>query len=288
MRTATSRLHAPKCHEDLRSAALARQQQLTNALLASTTLGNITTPPGMWPSKYAVFLLYNLAVKPSIVYALGSPVQASDERSHLQQALDTNAFTDLSSGLSTLDDLDGLTDLFWQLTSSDAVHAYDRSETKDYRVNSRQIAFGHQARTPLSDFRNEQVVQSDHPACLEISMSTIGGYPIYHTHIALGNPPQPFNAWINTRLNGLYVRSSACSIDDCSTGFSYDLSKSSTGKSLEQRFEVYPKDWTVGGNVSTDTLHLVSLKIENATIGEIDKYEGDKLFYYVMEFMADG
>jgi hypothetical protein len=44
----------------------------------------------------------------------------------------------------------------------------------------------------------------------------------------------------------------------------------------------------VGGNVSTDTLHLASVDVTIATVGEIDEYWGEDLFYYVMEFTADG
>jgi len=119
-------------------------------------------------------------------------------------------------------------------------------------------------------------------------MSTIGGFPVFHTPIAVGNPAQPFNAWLNMSLDGLYVRSSVCDKRDCGTGFKYNFKKSTTRASLNQRFEVNPGGWTIGGNVSTDTLHLVSVEVGEATVGEIDKYEGENMFYYVMSFVADG
>lgn len=179
-------------------------------------------------------------------------------------------------------------ELYWSLTSNDASHALDSVSIQGFDDIPRRIVMSHHANTSTSASREHHIYESGHTSSLEVLMSTIGGFPIYHTAVALGQPAQPFTAWLNTRLNGLYVRSSACSKRDCGRGFNYDAKKSSSRKSKGERFEVHPQGWTVGGNVSTDTLHLVSVDVDNAMLGEIDKYEGEDLFYFVMEFVVDG
>lgn len=236
----------------------------------------------VWTGAFALLCARTVIATSSIAHGLNPPTQGFQH----QQAFGAHGSMNEDDISSIPGDSEGLTDLFWELTSNDIKHVSGKPEFKDYHVDPGQIAYGHQTRGPPLGLEKEQ--SSDHPASLEIYMSTIGGYPIYHTPIAVGSPPQPFNAWLNTNLDGLYVRSSACSKEDCSTGFSYDPNKSKHRKSLEQRFELYPEGWTVGGNVSTDTLHLVSLQVGNATVGDIDKYEGEELFYYVMEFVVDG
>lgn len=199
-------------------------------------------------------------------------------------------------------------DLFWALTTSDGVRARDGFQPQQFRTGGfPYMVLGHpEDRSELRPEQLSQVVlgqlvddlkvgpeklsvqRTDHPANLELYMSTIGGYPVFHTPVAVGEPAQPFKAWLNPHLNGLYVRSSTCSKRDCGRGFTYDATKSKTRSSLERRFEVEPRGWRVGGNVSTDTLHLGSVDVKGAMVGEIDKYEGEELFYFVMEFVVDG
>lgn len=243
----------------------------------------------MWTHAPILFCVQLLTATCSIAYTLGPPAQGLDGRSHFQQALGATTIEDEDDASLILSDPQKVIELFWTLTTDDAIPPLDQADTKNYQIQRNHIAFHQQETRPSAEAQKYQDLQTDHPASLEVYMSTIGGYPIYHTPIALGKPAQPFRAWLNMGLNGLYVRSSACSKQDCGgDGFSYNGTESKARRSLEQRFEVYPKGWTVGGNISTDTLHLAGLEVEGAMVGEIDKYEGEELFYYVMEFVVDG
>lgn len=216
------------------------------------------------------------------------PERQISRQNPLQQSLEKQTHAAEHADLGPFDDLRKLEDLFLSLTSEDAIHVFQNMPAMEHSSHLGPIVldqFKHHTPAPA---KIPHSLKGAHPASLEISMSTIGGYPVYHTPIAIGNPAQPFRAWLNMNLNGLYVRSTACSKQDCGVGYAYDPPRSTTRQSLGHRFEVHPKDWTVGGNVSIDTLHLVSVDVNNATVGEIDKYEGEDLFYYVMEFIADG
>ena len=224
----------------------------------------------------------------STAYAVYLPDHNVARHDQVQQNLAKQSYFKSHAELGILDDPVKLEDLFWSLTTEDAIHAFRNAPALVLNKHLRPIVLDRYKPDVLATPSTLHNLDGNHPASLEISMSTIGGFPVYHTPIAIGNPAQPFRAWLNMNLNGLYVRSTACSAQDCGRGYTYDPTRSTTRKSLEHRFEVHPKDWTVGGNVSTDTLHLVSIDVNNATFGEVDKYEGDDLFYYVMEFVADG
>lgn len=246
----------------------------------------------MWPNTIAIQSLCFIATVLNISHAFYLSEQSVLTSGQLQQSpfIGVPPVNGIEQSILSLSDPQKRDELFRSLTTEDAIHAFD-GVPPDLEPNSklRNIVLGHHSSgQPAGPSSIPHSINHDHPASLEISMSTIGGYPVYHTPIAIGNPAQPFRAWLNLNLDGLYVRSSACSKRDCGSGFAYDPKKSATRKSSGQRFEVYPKDWTVGGNVSSDTLHLVSVEVENAMVGEIDKYEGEDLFYYVMEFVADG
>lgn len=228
------------------------------------------------------------------VLALGNTAQClrlpswtpSDFNAQLPLAANGPTPHDLESELFKTPE--NLKEVFWSLTSEDASHAIDTLSFQHLDAVPRQILLSHHVNASSSTSKEHQIHTSDHSSSLEVLMSTIGGYPVYHTAVAAGHPAQPFTAWINTRLNGLYVRSSTCSKRDCGRGFTYDAEKSATRRSWGQRFEVNPRGWTVGGNVSTETLHLVSVDVDGVTLGEVDKYEGEDLFYFVMEFVVDG
>lgn len=220
--------------------------------------------------------------------ALSLPEHQISRQNLLQQSLGRQVHDMNHAELAILDDPRKLEDLFWSLTTEDAFRAFQNMPAPERSAHWGPIVLDQYKPYKQSAPKSPHSLNGDHPASLEISMSTIGGYPVYHTPIAIGSPAQPFRAWLNMNLNGLYVRSIACSKRDCGRGYTFDPSRSTTRKSLGHRFELRPKDWTVGGNVSSDTLHLVSVDIDNATVGEIDKYEGEDLFYYVMEFVADG
>jgi hypothetical protein len=228
-----------------------------------------------------------LASIDSIAHALQLPLKGLNEHVSSQQILE-NILTPEDHHLSILEDPKIINDLFWSLTTTDAAQAFDRLAVSELELNPHQIVLGYHTDTPSTNFDDSHHKGSHHPASLELSMSTIGGFPVFHTPIAIGNPAQPFLAWLNTSLDGLYVRSSDCDKRDCGTGFKYYPKKSTTRNSLDQRFEVDAGGWRVGGNVSTDTLHLVSVDVGEAMVGEIDKYEGENMFYYVMSFVADG
>jgi hypothetical protein len=228
-----------------------------------------------------------LATIGNIAHALQLPFRGSNEHVPSQQILEDN-LTPEDHHLSILEDPQRINDLFWSLTTSDALQAFDEIAASELEIKPHQIVLGYHTDSPLTKYDDSKHKGSRHPASLEVSMSTIGGFPVFYTPIAIGNPAQPFQAWLNTSLDGLYVRSSVCDKRDCGTGFKYHPKKSTTRKSLGERFEVNAGGWAVGGNVSTDTLHLVSVDVGEAMVGEIDKYEGDNMFYYVMSFVADG
>lgn len=236
----------------------------------------------------ASVVLQSLASVATTAFALRLPEHDDPRQKPLQQSLGKQFDATGDAGLSVLGEPSKLEDLFWSLTTENAIYALQNMPAPEDVSHKRPIVLGQYKFFIPAAPTTPHSLDSDHPASLEISMSTIGGYPVYHTPIAIGNPAQPFRAWLNLNLDGLYVRSTACSKQDCGRGYTYDPSRSTTRKSLGHRFEVHPKDWTVGGDVSSDILHLVSIDVKNATVGEIDKYEGDDLFYYVMEFIADG
>jgi hypothetical protein len=220
--------------------------------------------------------------------ALSLPEHQIPKQNTLQQSLGKQIHSTHEAGLRFLNDPQKLEDLFRSLTTEDAIHAFQDLPTPEHGSHWGPIVLDQYKPAVPAAPKLQHGLNGDHPASLELSMSTIGGYPVYHTPIAIGSPAQPFRAWLNMNLNGLYVRSTACSKRDCGRGYTYDPSRSTTRKSRGHRFEVHPKDWTVGGKVSSDVLHIVSIDVGNATVGEIDKYEGEDLFYYVMEFVADG
>ena len=229
-----------------------------------------------------------IATTATTAYALHLPERQIPRQTPMQQSLGKQTYGTDQAERDLLENSRKLEDLFWSLTTEDATYAFHNTPGLEHGIQERPIVLDqYRAKIPPTP-EIPHSLNGDHPASLEISMSTIGGYPVYHTAIAVGTPAQPFRAWLNLNLNGVYVRSAACSKQDCGRGYTYDPSRSTTRKSLGHRFEVHPKDWTVGGNVSNDILHLVSVDIASATFGEIDKYEGDDLFYYVMEFIADG
>lgn len=242
----------------------------------------------MRPESFVFRSLGLVAITATTAHALHMPEHQIPRQNALQQSLGKQTFVTDHTELGNLEDPQKLEDLFWSLTSGDAFHAFQNMPATGHGSPRTPVVLD-QYRSKIADApRTPGSLNGDHPASLEISMSTIGGYPVYHTPIAIGKPAQPFRAWLNLNLNGLYVRSTACAKQDCGRGYTLDPSKSTTRKSLGHRFEVHPKDWTVGGEVSSDILHLVSIDVRNATVGEIDKYEGEDLFYYVMEFIADG
>jgi len=228
-----------------------------------------------------------LATIDRIAHGLQLPYQKLDQHGPSQQILDDSP-TPEGHHLSTLEHPQKINDLFWSLTTSDAAQAFNGLAASELGIKPHQIVLGYHPDSPSTKYDDSHHKGSHHPASLELSMSTIGGFPVFHTPIAIGNPAQPFLAWLNTSLDGLYVRSSVCDKRDCGTGFKYHPKESTTRKSLDQRFEVDAGGWAVGGNVSTDTLHLVSVDVREAMVGEVDKYEGENMFYYVMSFVADG
>lgn len=236
----------------------------------------------------ASIVLRGLVLVATTAFALRLPEHDGPRQKPPQQSLGKQTYGTDHAELDIFDDSQKLEDLFRSLTTEDAIYAFQDVPIPQHGSHKRPIVLDQYRPKMPSTPKTPHNLNGGHPASLEISMSTIGGYPVYHTPIAIGNPAQPFRAWLNLNLDGLYVRSTACSKQDCGRGYTFDPSKSTTRESLGHRFEVHPKDWTVGGDVSNDTLHLVSVDIRNATVGEIDKYEGDDLFYYVMEFIADG
>ena len=236
----------------------------------------------------ASIVLRSLVLVATTALALRLPKHDGSRQKPLQPGLGKQTHGTDYAELGILDDSQKLEDLFWSLTTEDTIYAFQDMPAPQHGSHKRPIVLEQYRPKIPAALKTSNGLNGGHPASLEISMSTIGGYPVYHTPIAIGNPAQPFRAWLNLNLDGLYVRSTACSKQDCGRGYTFDPSRSTTRNSLGHRFEVHPKDWAVGGNVSTDTLHLVSVDVDNATVGEIDKYEGDDLFYYVMEFIADG
>lgn len=233
-------------------------------------------------------LITYLLIAIAFSHAADASRARNGKQTPLQPSLQGNTHAPIDAEADILHDSQVGKELFWALTTSDAASSLDQMPRLDLKTRSQSIVLDSHITGKVKELATSHSEEEDVPASLQISMSTIGGFPIYHTPVAIGNPAQPFRAWLNLNLNGLYVRSAACSKSDCGRGFTYDQTKSTTRKSSGKRFEVHPKDWTVGGTVSADTLHIVSVPVDNATVGEIDKYEGEDIFYYVMEFVVDG
>lgn len=248
---------------------------------------NVYSASRMHPKSYLIWLPLTTIIS-NTADAIRVQERGLPEQVLLQPGAEDAAYVSGNAELDILNDPQVTEELFWSLASSDAAQSFDHRRPLSSTVRSRPIVLDNHNSGKYTGSASTLDEEDGSPASLQISMSTIGGFPIYHTPIAIGSPAQPFRAWLNMNLDGLYVRSAACSKSDCGRGFTYDQTKSTTRKSTGRRFEVHPKDWTVGGTVSTDTLHLVSVDIDNATVGEIDKYEGENLFYYVMEFVVDG
>jgi hypothetical protein len=242
----------------------------------------------MWSSMISLQKICLAVAICRTTYAFHLPGHGFPRPGPLQQNLVSEVYTMNEADSDFLANPYNLDELFRSLTTDDALPAFDHVPTMEPNSKFKQIVLGYHNTGETARPGLPHDTNSDHPASLQISMSTIGGYPIYSTPIAIGTPAQPFRVWLNMNLNGLYVRSTACATSDCGRGFAYDPKKSTTRKSSGHRFEVHPKGWTVGGNVSTDTLHLVSVDVGNATVGEIDEYWEDDLFYYAMEYTVDG
>lgn len=241
----------------------------------------------MHPNSYLKWLPLIVTLS-NTADATGAQQRSLREQVLLQPGAESGAYASGNAETDMFDNPQVTEELFWALTSNDAAQSFDHQSPLSPIAISRPIVLDNHSSGEHTGSALTHDENDESSASLQISMSTIGGFPIYHTPIAIGSPAQPFRAWLNMNLNGLYVRSAACSKSDCGRGFTYDPTKSATRKSSGRRFEVRPKDWTVGGTVSTDTLHLVSVNVDNATVGEIDTYEGEDLFYYVMEFVVDG
>ena len=279
------------CHSMHGSVPQLRRQTTSRSIesyspFSSTAIKESASPSRMWSNNNFFTWIYTVATVGKIAHGLQSPDRRLDQ--HVSQQILGSSPNAENHHLSILDDPGRIDELFWSLTTSDVVQAFDGFAASEVGIKPHRIVLGYHTDSQSPRFGKSRHKGSRHPASLEVSMSTIGGFPVFHAPIAVGSPAQPFNAWLNMSLDGLYVRSSVCDKRDCGTGFKYKPKKSTTRTSLDQRFEVNPGGWTIGGNVSTDTLHLVSVEIEEAMVGEIDKYEGENMFYYVMSFVADG
>ncbi|KAL1594427.1 aspartic proteinase precursor [Paraconiothyrium brasiliense] len=158
-------------------------------------------------------------------------------------------------------------------------------------VRQEAHALLHQA-TPQAPFRKEAFMRpvvsgAKDTAVLEVARLDIFGFPFYVTYVAFGNPPQPFALLLDLSYGGAVVRSVDCpdhgSFNDCGgRPFKYNHSASSTSHDPELRFGVRLAGHTARGSMFNDTMHIVSLQMQNATVGAIDVFYGENLGYSIL------
>ncbi|KAF2721779.1 hypothetical protein K431DRAFT_293916 [Polychaeton citri CBS 116435] len=125
-------------------------------------------------------------------------------------------------------------------------------------------------------------------AVLEIEEQLIFGFPFYFTSIAIGTPPQAFSLLTDLDYGGLLVRSVDCG-DDCGRDiFKYNPLASSTSHNLSQRFSVTAPRHTARGPMFADDMHLVSLKVPNASFRAADTFYGENILLLILSELIDG
>ncbi|KAK7179992.1 hypothetical protein DPSP01_009842 [Paraphaeosphaeria sporulosa] len=130
-------------------------------------------------------------------------------------------------------------------------------------------------------------------AVLEVARVDVFGLPFYMANFAFGTPPQPFAMLIDLGYGGAVVRSVDCPthhhLNDCGQRvFAYNHSVSSTSNDMGLRFSVGLGGQTAQGSLFGDTMHIVSLQVQNATLGAIDVFYGENLLLEILAEFCDG
>lgn len=186
-------------------------------------------------------------------------------------------FVTASAGF-LLDEHSGRTSALWKRAQGNeqALLSYDWDAAVNRSLDSISI----------EDIHGE--TGAKHSATLPISLYSFLGIPIYRTNIAIGTPNQAFRVILDLAYGGLAVRSVDCDPRDCKIGFTYNGTRSLSNEELDERFCLALPAHTACGNIIRDTLHLISVNIENTTFGDVDVFYGENIFYYVLAQISDG
>lgn len=130
------------------------------------------------------------------------------------------------------------------------------------------------------------------PVVLEVARIDVFGFPFYFTNVAFGSPPQPFALLIDLQYGGAVVRSVDCHNripNDCGERvLKYNHSASSTSQDLGLRFSLGLAGHTAQGSLFSDTMHILSLELQNATVGATDVFYGENILLSMLAEYCDG
>lgn len=97
----------------------------------------------------------------------------------------------------------------------------------------------------------------------------------YIGNIDIGNPPQSIPVIFDTGSGNLWVNSSECKSDACSSHKSYNRNKSSDFKKIGLGVEVTFGSGIVDGEINQDTISIGGIEVPNQKFGEIISEQGD-------------
>ncbi|XP_025270259.1 lysosomal aspartic protease-like [Camponotus floridanus] len=123
----------------------------------------------------------------------------------------------------------------------------------------------------LHDINLQEILSSDNHSSDNLPSVLLSNFQnlVYYGNITVGNPPQEFKVVFDTGSANLWIPSRKCNIDACLTHDRYDSRKSSTYIANGTKIHLSYFSLNVSGFLSTDTVNIAGLTIENQTFTEI-------------------